>query len=480
MAVPILVNTIIAAVGRISTIAIGIVVAAVLTRYLGAEGFGIYIFILSFGTILQTGADFGLYLTLSREIADKKAIPQQVFTHIASLRFVLLAATFLVGVLILPSLSPYPHLLGPCIILLLGLALQSYSQLLMAVYQAYGVVWRATIGDIAGRLVQIAGLLIIFFSANIQSYIPSPLFAAVAVFTIGSALATIVHVSFLPNIHPWKLVGSHQEWKRFIKISWPLAVVLISNAIYFRIDAVMLSYLRPGVEVGWYGLAYRIVESTLFFPAMFGGLLLPHISASLSARNINKARGFVEQGLILIMTGGGFVAVVLSIYASEIIQFLSGPAFLPAARLLQILTIALFIMFVGNFFGYILVSLNKQKELLYLSLALVVGNIVANAIFIPLFGATAAAITTVCTEICAMSIGGFLVYTSLPFSFPYIQISKLILILAAMYAVSLLLPDSWHVIWKCFGLSIIFLTGIIVLRLLQQKDISLLMARHSV
>jgi O-antigen/teichoic acid export membrane protein len=227
--------------------------------------------------------------------------------------------------------------------------------------------------------------------------------------------------------------------------------MLVLNALYFRIDIIILSILRSEQEVGWYSLAYKIIENGLFFPAMLGGLLLPHISAAITSQNFYKAKELVSQGLTLSVYGGSIIVAVLVIFPKQLIFFIAGHNFLESAPLLQILSIALAIMFVGNIFGFALIALSEQRKLVWLYLALLIGNLVCNAIFIPLYGAIAAAWVTVATELVAMVVAARIVYMRLRWSMPVFQIG---LGLAAAFVASYvghILPSGVHIAARvCF------------------------------
>ena len=79
-------------------------------------------------------------------------------------------------------------------------------------------------------------------------------------------------------------------------------------------------------------------------------------------------------------------------------------AFLEATSLLRVLSIALVFSYLNHLFGYFVISVNKQKELLKLGLVGLFFNLFANLVFIPIYGSMAAAVVTILTEAC-MTLG---------------------------------------------------------------------------
>lgn len=452
MAQSILTNTTIATIGRLINILLGIAVTALITRLLGPSQFGSYVLLLSVGALVQLAADFGLYLTLTRTVAEQPHQSPVLLSQIFSLRLLLLVTVFLVATiitLVVPSLRPSAL---PFVIMSFGLSCQSFSQLLMGIYQYRQVVWRATLGDLVGRLAQIVGILILSASAaNVSSMITA--------FTVGTALAFLLHHWLLP-VAPWRLVFAWSAWKKIIVVSWPLGAMLLVNAVYFRVDMLVLSFFRPAWEVGWYGAAYRIIESALFFPAMFGGLLLPRIAAALARQDLAHVNQYLIEGFRVLFVLSLYCLLILLFFSQPILLLIAGPTFTAAAPLLQILSLALVIMFFGNLFGFALVALGRQTFLLRLYLALAIFNTCANLLLVPRYGAVAAAWTTVATEFIAAGSAAYYVHRATGFLLPYRLLFKVLFTFIGCSLFFFLLPSAMPIVIKVILLSGVY--GVIV------------------
>lgn len=462
----IITNTTIASGGRAINIALGIITTALITRLLGPDQFGFYILLLSLGAIIQLSADFGLYLTLTRTIAEQPTEENKIFSQIISLRLTLLLIVFLIGALITFLIPALKHLTVAFIVMSIGLSLQSLSQLFMGLYQYYQTVWRATIGDVVGRLIQIAGIIAVsFYAATINTMI--------AVFTISTLAAYLIHWQLAPS-KKWRLVVDWPAWKSLINISWPLGAMLFINAIYFRSDTLILSIFQPSREVGWYGAAYRIIESALFFPAMFGGLLLPRVSEALANNRIHKAGQYIKEGLLLLLVATTYCFIIIQLFNRDIILLIAGASFAPAAPLLKILGLALVVMFFGNLFGFTLVAMKRQMLLLKLYLGLAGFNVLANLILIPVYGTEAAAWTTVITELIAATYAAYQVNKVIKLAIP----ASLVFRIAGIGALSVfllsLLPQDLNVIGKIFIATGIYSTLILITKTIHPTRFALL------
>jgi O-antigen/teichoic acid export membrane protein len=447
-------NTLIASLARLINVGIGLIVTVLLTRVFDKSTYGLYAVLLAYGALLQSIADFGLYLTLTREISEHPERESEYVSHILSLRLVLTLIIFSLGGLVLFRLPLLQYSLREFFVVTVALTFQSISQLFMGIYQKHRVVWRASIGDILGRTLQLITLLLLPFLFAPQLY----LFGAVSMFAISTMGAVTVHWLLLPRSKNIRLAFHGPTWQSLVQTSWPIAAMLILNMVYFRIDILLLSFFRSASEVGLYGLAYKIIESSLFFPGMFGGLLLPHLSAAAARHQLVNIRRLLEDGLHFLLLTALLAVIILYMFASPIITLFS-PAFASAGPLLSILSFALGVMFVGNLFGFTLVALHRQRLLLVLYAILAVFNIVANLLTIPRYGAVAAAWTTVATEILAMIIAGVIVWRLTHFRLPGVTLLQLGIMGGLTVAMIFLLPPTLPLIIRV-GLAVTLYTAV--------------------
>jgi len=186
-------------------------------------------------------------------------------------------------------------------------------------------------------------------------------------------------------------------WRQSLKQSFPLAVSGILIMIYFSTDSLFLSIFRPAADVGVYRLSYKILESSIFFPAMFVGLVMPPLCAAAFA-DWARFKEILQraQDILLVFA----VPLVLGTFmlSDGIIGLLGGNQYPESAIILNILIVAVGLIFLGTLFSYVLIALEKQKALLWISLMGAVFNVAFNLTFIPRYSYWAAALSTVATE----------------------------------------------------------------------------------
>ena len=475
MAASILTNAGIASLGRIATTLIGLVVFALITRLLGPATFGSYVVMLSAATLVQLAADFGLYLTLTRDIAKHPEHEVEYTRNLLTLRLTLLIALFAIFLISSPAIPTLRSLLPALSIITLGFIAQSISQLYLGVFQTRSVIWRATAGDVSGRLTQLVAIIVL-------PVFVAPLTAAVIAFTAGTLIALLVHHVLLPTRRVIRLAFKWSLWRQVIRVSWPLGAFLLLNAIYFRIDLLMLDFFRPATEVGLYGAAYRLIEHALFFPAMLGGLLLPRFAEAIKGQpkspgQAAPAARLFGQSLHLVAVFVGLFLLMLLFFAQPILSLIAGPQFADASPLLRILSVALVVMFFGQIIGFALVAYERQRFLLMLYATLAVFNVVANLLVIPTWGAAGAAWTTVATEALAVTAALLAIRQQFELRLNISRLSALVITLGASLLVGSALPASLSWVVQALIVAAVYALAATATGLTRRQTVSLLFAR---
>ena len=170
---------------KLAGLAFGLITIGYLTRYLGVEGYGEYVTIITFVGFFSTLADLGLYLIANREISKPGADQDRVFSHIFSLRLV--AAAVVMGVAPLIALF-----LGYTDIVKLGIVLGvfafffvSANQVMVSVFQKHLRTDRIAIGELVGRASFLALVIaLIHFEAGLLMIVAALIAANAANFLI--------------------------------------------------------------------------------------------------------------------------------------------------------------------------------------------------------------------------------------------------------------------------------------------------------
>jgi O-antigen/teichoic acid export membrane protein len=369
---------------------IGVIVLGILTRYLGPEGFGNYDAILAYSFIFLAFADLGLYTIFVREISRPNADEKSIASNILTLRII--TSLVFAGVAVAISfLLPYQPIIRKGIMIASGfLVFTSLSQFFIGIFQKRLKLYFVSFSEVLAKVIQLAFILILIrYEFSVLGFITAAVIAQGAYF--GMLFA------FSRRLLPVSINFDFDYWKKILKISLPVAVSIVFTLIYFKMDTVLLSLLKPAEHVGIYSVAYRVLEQSIFFPAMYMGLILPLLSKNF--RNGKKFSVIFNESFRHLVMFAVPSVIVLFMLAPQIIHLIGGSAFEHSISVLRILSFAVGMIFLGSLGGNSLVALDLQKKGMWIYISGAILNLGANFIFIPKYSYYGAAWTTVLTEL---------------------------------------------------------------------------------
>lgn len=388
-------NVAVSSVSKVLSTILALVSIGFITRYLGKEGFGDYATVLAFLSFFASVADLGLYSIATREISRDGADEEKIIGNIFSLR-VISSLLILIASPLVVLFFDYPLAVKEGIIIAAAsFVFSSGYQVLNGVFQKNLAMDRVAVGELAGKIVQVAGVVIaVKMDLGFNWIIGSLLFNMIASFLIVF-LWSKKYIRFRARF-------DFKYWKTFLKESLPLGVGSMIVFVYFKMDTILLSILKTNADVGIYNAAYKVLENLTFFPAMIAGLILPIMANTI----FHDKKRFKE---VSDKTFKFFVLIIVPLIigtlflAPGVINLIGGGQFADSSNVLRILIFALAAIFFSMFFNNILIAGNQQKKLIYIWSFAAITNVVLNLIFIPRFSYVAAAYISVLTEILVAS-----------------------------------------------------------------------------
>lgn len=384
-------NTLASSVGRVGGSFLGLISIGLITRALGREGFGEYSTVLAYLATFQILADLGLYALLTKEISQKSEDENNLVSLFFTLRLVVAAFFLSIGAAFVFFL-PYSIEVKIAVVFVSSAFLfMSLTQILMSIFQKYLQTYKNALVEIIGRAVQL-GLVWFFFHAGGGFY------HYMAALVAASFVIFALNLFFAWRLVRFRLMASISRWRHILRTTFPIAISLVFTLLYFKVDTILLSLLQTQEAVGIYSIAYKVLETFIFFPAAFVGLLLP-ILAKYAKENREKFSKLVSVTSDLM----GYAAFPLVaggiLLSSSLVHLIGGDDFLISTPTLQVLFLAIGIIFYGTLFGTSIIALGLQKKALWAYVAGFLFNFIANLVFIPRYSYLGAAWTTVVTEI---------------------------------------------------------------------------------
>lgn len=383
-------NATFSSVARVIDGLLALIVTAYLARYLGPIGFGNFIIVFTFWYIFTVLADLGLYQITVREISQKKERESEIVSNAFTLRLSATALVFFVGILSLFFL-PYSHELKIGLVLgASGFWALSSAQVLVGVFQKNLRIDKIALAEIIGRVAQL--LLTLYVIEKDLGFLN-----VVVAFSVSAMINLAVIYFFANKFVRLRLAFDMEVWKKMIKEGWPLAVAAIFVMVYFRFNAIILSFLKGEEAVGIFGMGYKIFENFLFFPTMFVGLVMPIMSEA-AKNNLEKFKNVVQKtfnALIIFLVPMVAFTVILS---DKIVYTIGGERFTSSAGVLNILIFATALVFLATLWSNAIIALGKQKGLVKIYFLGAVVSLIANISLIYFFSYDGAAWATLLTE----------------------------------------------------------------------------------
>lgn len=421
-------------------------------RFLGAEEYGKFAFALSFIYLFIVFFDFGLSPIITREFARGKE-KKEDFYCIISLK-ILLALGTLVLILISSFLTvPEKDIQNMILILSLFLIANSFWGMFNSFFHArQKMEYEALFDTLQVFVIFVLGLFILFNfpSAENLSY---------AYFL--SALITLISVAvfFHFKIFPLKIELNISIWKKFLTMSWPLALIGLFGVIYGYIDSVMLGYWKMFAETGWYNAAQRIIVAGLIPMGFIGASFYPALS-KLSHDSKEKFQEVWDSELEIMILLSLPIVIGGIFLAPKIIQSFYTADFAPSILAFQILLFTVGPIFLYRPFYDAMIVLNQQAKTFWITVAGALVNVILNLILIPKYSLYGAAWATVVTNLLILVV---IVLYAQKFTFIRLPYLRVFLTFLAAFAASALmyLVIKQPFIYK-FNIFILVLVGSVV------------------
>lgn len=383
-------NTAIQVIGRIIIAVLAVITLRLTTGYLGSTYYGYLVTITSFIALFSTFTDWGLSTISGREIAKEPEKAEDIIGANIGLKIV-------ISLIFTPLIifTGYVLYADTNEVVRYGILLLSLPFVFNAVQSAGTAIFIAKVRNDIGAYLDVASkvlsLLVVYAVVSLDLGMRGYLFGQFILSVLMGAITLLVISRFVRI----RLNLDMALWKKLFLLALPLGAIQIVNSIYFRIDSVILSVLRPASEVGYYGVGYRIIEQVMAVPGFIMVALLPALAIAEQAR----LRVLVQRAFDVMVTLALPLLLGSLLLSKELVGLITPDGFATSAQIYAILSFGAAASYLSGVFGHSLIAINKQNRLVKLSLVVVGVNIGANLLFIPKWGSLGAAYAMSLSEV---------------------------------------------------------------------------------
>lgn len=387
---------------QLTTRIIGFFYTVFLARSFGVAEFGVFSVALAYFSLVSAIAEFGFNRFLIREIARDKLRTDELLYNISLLRLTLTSILFALFATVLYLFDPDKirvHLT------LLGVA----AVIPFSLGQTFDSIF------VAKQKLQISAMA--FFISSISTIVVGFSLVSAGFGAIGALVALIIgqlvyslFLIFTLAITKSLALSSirFSVFKEIFKGSLPYGLLGILGLLYFRIDILMLSYIKGDFETGIYGASFRFLESIMFIPTAISTALFP-VLAKLHDADVKEVKSLYLKS-IQIMGIMGLLILIGYLFILPLVIEAFLPNYIQSIPVIAILSLSIPFMFIHAPAVQVLLSSDKYlKQVIGISIVTLSFNIIGNLIFIPQFGFMAAAWMTALSEMLSFVLFFFLV-----------------------------------------------------------------------
>lgn len=240
-------------------------------------------------------------------------------------------------------------------------------------------------------------ILILVLVKKTEDYI---IYGSILVFSnVGS---NIINLLYSRKFITYKKTGTY-DFKRHIKPILTFLSMSVATTVYTSLDTVMLGFVKDDYQVGYYNASIKIRSVLLGVVNSLATVLLPRSSYYVKEKRMTEFINISQKAFNFVVVLGAPLWIYFSIFAKESILILSGADFLPAISPMILIMPTVFICGISNLTAIqMLVSLNKEIEVLKSQVVGAIIDFILNMVFIPYFEASAAAAATMVAEFVIM------------------------------------------------------------------------------
>ena len=354
-----------------------------IVRYLPVKQYGEYAFVVALVTSIMALTHFGIPQVMIREVAkDKANAGHYLGTSIilrTSLSFI--AASALIVIIQFMDLSNL--IVAAIFIAMVSEFFLTFSILSTAVFRAYEKMKYEP-------LVALISSIVLF--GNVATFIYLDM-GFIWLF-IALALANFVQVAVAIYIVLTKFVipTFRVDKTLFMNFFIDSSVIGIGMFFYlnlFRINILMLKWFGTTEEVAFFHAPHNLILQLQALPFAVISALFP-VFSRLFRDDPAEMVDVYEKVFKYLFIFSFLFAMCFSLFSKEVIEIIFGSKYLQSVIILTILAWAIIPLSMDMYFNAVLIAVNKQKYAVIYGGAALAINILAAAVFVPLYGFLAA------------------------------------------------------------------------------------------
>lgn len=369
---------------RLGSMVISFVATAYIARNLGPTNYGELSYAISFVSLFGFLASFGIDQILCRDLIRYPEKRNEYMGSAMGLRLLASGITFVICILSAALWSSDDVSL--ILIFIVGLTFVFGSfQLISYEFQAEAKLkYPSLFSTIIILILNVLKIVVIFYGQGVI-YLAGIVLLEPVLYAAGLLYLRTKEYGTVKN---WRF--DREIARSIVRDSFPLIFASAFFAIYARIDQVMIKNMMDAESVGLYDAAVRVSELWYFIPhIIIAGLFPTIINAKKTSEELYYKR---TKKLFLLILGISVCTALPTVFLSKyLIGIIFGAGFMGAVAVLQIYVWSNIGAALTALTQQLLIAENMTKILSSTAFFGMLANVILNVIFIPKFGITGAA-----------------------------------------------------------------------------------------
>jgi O-antigen/teichoic acid export membrane protein len=366
--------------------------AALLFRHLGVDDGGRYVTVIALVSIAAGLTDAGLTGIGMREFTVRHPSEREpLIRNLLGMRIVL-------GVLGLAGAAAFAVLAGygsamvvGTVLAGVGVVIQTFQNTLAVQLMVDLRLGWVTVLELVRQLVTVVGIVILVVAdAGLVSFL--------ALLIPASLVALGITIWLVRGEVPMRPSFDWGEWRTLLRDVLPFAAVVVVTLVYFRLALILLSLVSTSEETGYFAASFRVTEVLIAIPQLAVASAFP-IFARAARDDSGRLSYGVGRMFHAMAVLGGALAVALFLGAPFVIDVIAGLDFAPAAGVMRIQAVTLFVVFLVVTMNYALLSLRQHRTMLIVTGTALLINAVAAGVLGASHGARGAALATMVADV---------------------------------------------------------------------------------
>lgn len=388
--------------GKVVTLLGGLFVGIIIARYLGPEQYGLMNYVISYVTLFQIVAWFGMDNIEIRE-ESKGNVPVEVVMGTAfglKVLFAIISLLLSIGTSIWLE-SDWMVILYVAIysISIIANTFTVIRNHFTSIVQNEYVVKSEIVRTLVGICIK---LILLWNNASLIFFIAVSTFD----FILLSSGYNVAYRRKIGSVRNWRFDKQYASF--LLKESFPLLLTNAAVFVYQRIDQVMIGNMIDKESVGYFSTAARFVEILMFVPMMLTQTISP-ILVRKREESVVLYKEKAQQFMNVSFWGTLVLSILLSVCSYWVVRYTFGVSYLAAVPVLQIMSFKATAYALATTAGCMLVVEGLQRYAIFRDGFGCVVCIILNLLLLPQYGIMAAAVIAIASYLCAGYIADILI-----------------------------------------------------------------------